>query len=318
MIEKITGFIPAGGMGTRLQPLTAEQPKPYLLMGSGHKRLIDYPLGVMSRESNIIVTVGYLGEMLLEYLESYHENKQLTVLQDSRLSNIGGSLAEHLNVMETKLSDYTLIIPADHIVEGLDMAQLQKKHEEQKSEITILAVEPLMFGDYVNVDCHNIVKGVNNSRLESTSRYSSTGIYLFNTNFLLRAIKRKVKQGWQGEAYDITRDLVFPSIESGRVHAFVLGKGGYWDDTGTIARYYRNNMRLSNGTNIVASSARIDSRVTLEDSIVLDNTTLSGDVTIKNSIVSANTIVKESSHSTNSITIFSREGGKKHAILEKS
>jgi ADP-glucose pyrophosphorylase len=316
MTERITGFIPAGGEGVRLQPLTAEHPKPHLLMGSGDKRLIDYPLQVLPDGSNLIVSVGYQGNKLIDHLKHRYENIKPIILQDSKLSNIGGSLAQHFDLVERELSDFTLIIPADHVIEGLNVVQLQREHEERGSEITVLAVKPLTYGDYLHIDDSGSVRAINGLQPFSTTRYSSTGIYLFNTSFLLQAIRRRVKQGWQGEEYDITKELVFPSIEKGRVSAHILEENGYWDDSGTLARYFVNNMRLSCGENVIAPSSNIHDNAVLKNSIVLDNAIV-GDVVIKNSILAPNAQVNVSNFSMVPITVYSKEGGKKHVTMEE-
>ena len=67
----IVAMVLAGGEGTRLQPLTAEQPKPAVPFANGY-RLVDFVLSNLlnSRISTIYVLAQYKPEALVKHVQS--------------------------------------------------------------------------------------------------------------------------------------------------------------------------------------------------------------------------------------------------------
>ncbi len=64
-------------------------------------------------------------------------------------------------------------------------------------------------------------------------------------------------------------------VMQANVASFTLPENGYWDDTGTLQRYYRNNMRLSKNRNVISRKAQINSNVEIHSSVILDDVDLS-------------------------------------------
>lgn len=318
MLEKLTGFIPAGGKGERLYPLTVTCPKPALLMGSGNKRLIDHSLQVIPNESNVVISVGFQGKVLTEYLCQKPFRQDTEILYDTSLSNIAGSMAQHIKEIERIFSDYVLVLPADHILKGLDIKRLLDEHISRNANITVLVTEPKKYGDYLDTDKGNVI-GVSNQD-QYSNIYSSTGIYLFKTSFLLSSIHQKLSQGWQGEECDLTKEIVFPSIQSGNVICHVLGRNCYWDDTGTLERYYQNNIRLSVGNNVISHTALIDECVDLDQVIVLDGARLHSRVKLKRVIVASGSEIRKESNVTEDeqLVVLYNNGDKKYVEMGKN
>ena len=59
----------AGGLGTRLAPLTQEVPKPMVIIG--RKPFLHYQLALLERQgfTRILLLVGYLGRQIMEYFK---------------------------------------------------------------------------------------------------------------------------------------------------------------------------------------------------------------------------------------------------------
>lgn len=292
MKERVTGFIPAGGEGRRLKPLTDRWPKPALLMGSESKRIIDFPLDLLEkRADNVIVSTGYFPGILETYLES-REDPSLIVFQDRGLWNIGGSLLQHYErmVKDDLLSDNIIVIPGDHVIEGLELVELVRFHEENKADVSAVVINFKPYGDYLSlredgsIACQDFLG-------RGGKCYNSTGIYVFRTDYLLDRIKREIERGWNGGEFDLTKKVVFPAIGKDLVFGFLLGdEFSYWDDAGTVLRYFHNNMRLSHGGNIIAANSSIGEQVTLEHTIVLDRVRLIGKCKMVNVVVSPYTV----------------------------
>lgn len=74
----------AAGKGTRLRPLTDTCPKPLVKVGS--KPLLDHIVGALpSSVDELIIVVGYLGDMIKEYCgDEFHGRKVTYVVQEEQ------------------------------------------------------------------------------------------------------------------------------------------------------------------------------------------------------------------------------------------
>ncbi len=78
------------------------------------------------------MAVGYAGDVLLDHLHRGTTTRDLRIVQDSGISNIGGSLAQHIKEIEDELSEFVLVLPADHVLEGLNVPELIQRHVIKK------------------------------------------------------------------------------------------------------------------------------------------------------------------------------------------
>ena len=70
------------------------------------------------------------------------------------------------------------------------------------------------------------------------------------------------------------RDFITPLIYTGNVVSHRLPDEGYWDDAGTIKRYYDNNMRLSLSNNVLDDEATIGGEATVSRSVLIESTAI--------------------------------------------
>ncbi|MDD3679580.1 MAG: sugar phosphate nucleotidyltransferase [Candidatus Shapirobacteria bacterium] len=290
-IERVSGFVPVGGKGKRLQPLTNRWAKPALLMGSGDSRIMDYSLEVLKGTASTFVSLYTHSEIIRHCLGEKERNKRLIILEDSYLGNIGGSLLQHHEIIAQQASDYILIIPGDHVIEGLDISGLVGDAIEKRASITVVLDPRATYGEYLHYRPQdNLVDRVVRHRGPNEIAY--TGISLFRSNFLLSRIKKELTTSGDLAVLDVTNQIIFPKIENDQVFAYVLPTESHWDDTGTIDRYYLNNIRFSKGKNVVAQNAGVGQGVKIEKTIVLDNARLEGDCHIVNAIIAPGTRVR--------------------------
>lgn len=280
MPEDIVGFVPAGGKGERLRPLTTTFPKPLLLMGSSEKRIIDYPLDSLTPVvSRTYITVGH-GSYWFESLLGHSNTK---ILRDKLLLNIGGSFLQHLPelIREGVLGDTVIMVPGDHVVQGLDFQEMIRQHRQKKAKVTVGLVEGKRYGDYFLVDNEGQITNLDPNHTGNCC----SGIFVMNSAFLIDRLQTMISRGWDDTPCDLTRDVIFPEIEKGMVYGYKFGDSTFWDDAGTFERYYANNMRLSSGNNIVSPTAQLASGVRLKRSIVLDWAYVSPDLHMENVVV---------------------------------
>lgn len=263
---ELVGYIPAGGLGERLRPLTTNFPKPLLLMGEKDRRIIDFPVSCVRKiTSRVLITTAFCHERFSSYFDG--DDKGLIFLRDVYLLNVGGSLLQHYGLISEPglLGDNVLMVPGDHVVENVDFDEMSRSHIENNADITIGLVEKKKYGDYVCLDRFGGVVEIG-----TEGDFSYTGICIIKSLFLLDELNRIIKAGWDNTNFDFGKGIVAAAIGRFNVKGYGFGSGSYWDDAGTIDRYFLNNMRLSKGENVISASAEVTDVSKVTRSVILD------------------------------------------------
>ena len=132
---KITGFLYAAGLGTRLYPLTASKPK--ALVRYNGKTLLDNALEKLfgAGVSEVIVNVHHFPDMMVEALRQHPCASRIRVSDErAYLRETAGGLkfAEHL----WQHSDLLLLYNVD-IVSNINLNNLIDSHIEHKADATL-------------------------------------------------------------------------------------------------------------------------------------------------------------------------------------
>lgn len=289
MTSELVGYIPVGGLGERLRPLTTNFPKPLLLMGEGDKRIIDFPLFCINKSANrVLVATAFCHEHFDDYFKDRNDN--LTLLRDQHLLNVGGSLLQHYKLISEPglLGDNLLMIPGDHVVENVDFDEMNRLHIENKADISLGLTEKKQYGDYVSLN-----KGGKVIEMGAEGNFSYTGICILKSSFLLDELNKIIKRGWDNTNFDLGKSIITTAVNKFNVRGYVFGENSYWDDAGTIDRYFFNNMRLSDGRNVVSPSAEISDNTIITRSIVLDGARVNLNGKLDGVIVPPNNLVKD-------------------------
>ena len=222
--------IMAGGEGTRLRPLTANQPKPMLPMANAP--MAEHVVNLLRQHGfdEIVVTVGFLASTIRTYFGDGSElGVHLVYATEETPLGTAGSV---LNARD-ELDDRFLVISGD-VLTDVDLTALVEFHTKQSGVVT-LALEavpnPLEFG-IVILDAEGRVERF----LEKPgwgdvfSDTINTGIYVLEPEVF----------DWipAGRAVDFSSE-VFPSmLEAGRPMYGYVGHD-YWEDVGTLEAYLR-------------------------------------------------------------------------------
>tara|TARA_B100001245_G_scaffold87559_1_gene63169 strand:+ start:1141 stop:2040 length:900 start_codon:yes stop_codon:yes gene_type:complete len=282
MAERLTTFIPAGGLGSRLHPHTIETPKPMLLMGTANKRLIDHPLEISTGISDQVwVSVDYLAEIIEQHLEG---KPKIKTLRDEKTVGSGGSLIEHYNTFSDLDSDGDLLVlPSDHIYDGdFNIEKYWNIHKESEADVTLLTVPNKQYGEFLVVDGDNAlsIEGHTTPRTVST-----TGTYMFRNGFILDILNKMRRRGEAN--LNIYKDIVCPSVGRVAVKSHFIGyEQGLWEDTGTPERFLQSNMRLNGGDNVISKEASIEESTHLRRCVVLGSAVLPSGLRIEDAIIS--------------------------------
>ncbi|MEK6874776.1 MAG: nucleotidyltransferase family protein [Nanoarchaeota archaeon] len=140
-------IILAGGLGTRLLPITKTIPKPLVPFQSG--TVIDAILNLLKRQGILKATlcVGYIGEMIESYLGNGSRiGMKLTYSYDKELLGTGGALAR-----VSAPSGTFLLLNADTFLE-CNLSKAYKQHKQSAALATILLTKVENPSEYGVVD----------------------------------------------------------------------------------------------------------------------------------------------------------------------
>lgn len=162
----------AGGLGTRLHPLTADCPKPLLKVGS--KPILENIIMAFTGQGfrKFFLSVNYKAEMISEYFgDGSNWGAEIKYIHEKERLGTAGSLS----LLPEKPKNSMIVMNGDLLTHA-DFSDIIQFHERNNAAATLVAREyenTIPFG-VVNVD-GNIVKNIEE---KPTSRHLvSTGIY---------------------------------------------------------------------------------------------------------------------------------------------
>jgi len=262
---KIVAVVLAGGEGSRLYPLTAEQAKPALPFANGY-RIIDFVLSnlVNSKISTIYVLAQYKPASLIEHIETawspwFADTQGVIKVLLPRSNTLGGrykgtadAVYQHLDLLQAHSPDLVAVFAADHIYR-MDLRQMAAFHRSRDAEATIAAVsvpveQASSFG-ILSTGADGRVRDFREKPAypaavpgDGNRAYASMGNYLFDPATLEKLMKESRRLG----DTDFGRDILPRIANSARVYAYDFESNhvpgvqeheerAYWRDVGTLS-----------------------------------------------------------------------------------
>ncbi|HKE37959.1 MAG TPA: sugar phosphate nucleotidyltransferase [Candidatus Baltobacteraceae bacterium] len=231
------GVILAGGLGSRLRPLTKVTNKHLLPIYD--KPMIYYPIETLCKagiRDIMIVTGGHSAGDFLRLLGNGAEFGLKDIYYTFQEGE--GGIADALRLCEHFAEDSRIaVILGDNIVQD-DISPFVRKFEQQTSGARILLKEvtdPQRFG-VPELDGDRIVR-IEEKPAEPKSNYAVTGIYMYDERVF--DFIRNLKPSGRGEL-EIT-DVNNQYIREGDLFYDVLD--GWWTDAGTFeSLFHANNL----------------------------------------------------------------------------
>ena len=222
----------AGGEGTRLRPLTSNQPKPMVpIVG---KPCMEHILELLKDHGleEVIVTLAFLPQAIRGYFgtgESLGMEIEYSV-EETPLGTAGS-----VRLASDRLDDTFLVISGDALCD-FDLSALVDFHKQKGAAVTIglKSVEnPLEFGIVVTDEDGRIERFLEKpSWSQVFSDTINTGVYVLEPE-VLRHIP-------DDRPFDFSKELFPLLLEMGRpLYGYVME--GYWQDIGNLDQYRQAN-----------------------------------------------------------------------------
>jgi glucose-1-phosphate adenylyltransferase len=260
----IVAMVLAGGEGTRLHPLTAEQAKPAVPFASGY-RLVDFVLSnlVNSRISTIYVLAQYKPESLVKHIANawapwFADGEGTIKALLPRSNTLGGqfkgtadAVYQCLDLLQAHSPDIVAVFAADHVYR-MDVRQMVAFHREHRADVTVSAVGvPLSQASHFGIlgttpegrikEFKEKPQHAPAMPSDPTRAYASMGNYLFDPEVLQDALIDARRRG----DTDFGRDVLPRLCTSHNVYAYDFAQNripglqdyeehAYWRDVGTL------------------------------------------------------------------------------------
>jgi len=328
--------IMAGGEGTRLRPLTANQPKPMLPMVN--RPMAEHVVNLLRRHGfeDIVVTVAFLANHVRTYFGDGSEfGVHMVYAAEETPLGTAGSVLNARDVLDERF----LVISGD-VLTDIDLSELVTFHDKSSSKATLAlkAMEnPLEFGIVITDSDGRVERFLEKPGWGDVfSDTINTGIYVLEPEVF----------DWipSGRQVDFSAE-VFPAMLQAGLPMFGFVAGGYWEDVGTHDAYLRahadildgkvdvevpgfplrphvwvgegaeihptaeidgpaligDNCRIGPGAfirdhSVLGANARVGENSLLERTVVHENSYLAASVTARGAVISRSCDVRQGSH----------------------
>tara|TARA_B100001540_G_C15698984_1_gene592901 strand:- start:96 stop:965 length:870 start_codon:yes stop_codon:yes gene_type:complete len=240
MIKK--GIVLAGGMGTRMSPLTKAVNKQLLPVYD--KPLLYYPLSVLMlakiRNILIIVNKGQLNQFKKIIPSGNNLGIKITYKEQDRPRGLPDAFILGEKFIE---KDNVALVLGDNFFYGQNLRAMLLKCSKLKKGAKIL-IHPVS-----NPELYGVAKLNNKNRIitlkekpkKYISKFAITGLYFFDNKVVNYA--KKLKPSKRNELEII--DLLKKYKNSKNLYADYVGRGGAWLDTGSIDDFYKTSSFVS-------------------------------------------------------------------------
>jgi glucose-1-phosphate thymidylyltransferase len=240
MIKK--GIILAGGMGSRMSPLTKAVNKQLLPIYD--KPLIFYPLSILmlAKIKNILIIVNK--GQLNQFKKVLPDGKNLGIKISYAEQEKPKGLPDAFIVGEKFIGkDNVALILGDNFFYGQSLVERLNNNAKLSNGASVLVhsvAKPELYGVAKLNKNKKIIKIVEKPK-KFISDYAITGLYFFDNNVI--NFSKKLKPSKRGEIEIV--DLLNEYKKRNMLYADFIGRGGAWLDTGSIEDFYKTTAFVS-------------------------------------------------------------------------
>lgn len=314
----LKAMVMAAGVGSRLDPLTKEVPKPIVPIANRPVMDILFERLLEISVKDVIANTHYLSEKIVKHYENNDLGINFNYVHEKDLSGTAGGVKK-CQFFFDEGEDF-LVLSAD----GLSNADLQAgidAHKKSGAIATIgikkIALEEIPNFGVVVTDENGFISGFQEKPAikDAKSDCINTGIYIFNYKIFDYIPENSF--------YDFAKN-VFPRLLADGIKINTFPVEEYWSDIGTIDQYFQSTQDLFNklykinhspiveteegsyiagkshissctkfiGFNTIGENCIIGKNVTLENCIVWDDVEIKDNLTLQNCIIASHSEIK--------------------------
>ncbi len=269
----------AGGMGSRLAPITDTLPKPLVPVAG---------VPVITRLTALLKQNGFSSAVMTvcalpEAFDSYRDpNLPLETVKGKIPLGSAGSVKAVSHLLE----DTFLVISGDTVT-NFDLQKAMETHKKEHRKVTILLTRTPTPGEFGIVSLKGgKITGFSEKPTwrDTFSNLISTGIYLLD-----RSVLEQIPGGVQ---YDFGKDLFPDLLKKGiPLHGEIME--GLWYDVGKPESYYRCNMAFTGGNTVVGEECDLHPTAKVTRSILHHRVTVGANAKVENAILCSGVAVEE-------------------------
>lgn len=224
------GILLAGGLGTRLHPLTNAISKQALPIYD--KPMIYYPLSVLMLADIKDILIISTKRDLKIFEEMFKDGSQLGINISYKVQDYPNGIAECFLLAKDFIDDDNVcLILGDNIFYGHDFVKILKNASQNTEGATIFGYNvsnPSDFG-VIEFDEDNNVLSIEEKPTHPKSNYAIVGLYFYDNDVI--KIAQNIKPSTRGEL-EIS-DINSEYLKRKKLKVEILGRGLAWLDTGT-------------------------------------------------------------------------------------
>ena len=220
--------IMAGGLGTRLYPLTKETPKPMLLVNG--KPILERIIEKLISQGfqNFYISINYLGEQIKDYFKDGSKwDISIKYIEETKRLGTAGALYQ----LKEVINEPFIVMNGD-IITDLDFRSFFNFHQKENSLATICLYKQVHQVPFGVVEFNNKFQITSMKEKPKNEYYVNMGIYVFSPS-VLHYIP-------ENEYYDMP--TLFQNLIDDQKSAKVFVFDGLWNDIGRVEDYQSANI----------------------------------------------------------------------------
>lgn len=222
-------MILAAGVGSRLDPLTRNLPKP--MVPIVNKPVMEHIVELLAKHGfkEIMVNLHYLGDQIQEYFGTGQKwGVKIHYSPEDQLWGDAGSVKR----CESFFDEDTFVVVGGDDLADIDIKRLVRFHEEKKALATIalsLVDDPSEYGIALLNDRGRITRFLEKPKGEVIfSNSANTGVYIFDKH-IFELIPKGVPYGFGNN--------LFPLLLQQKSRFYGYLTRSYWKDVGNLRQY---------------------------------------------------------------------------------
>ena len=290
----------AGGEGTRLRPMTANQPKP--LLPVANRPIMEHVLRLLKKHGfeETVVTVQFLAALVRNY---FGDGEDVGMFLQYATEEMPLGTAGSVKNAEDALKDSPFLVISGDALTDMDLTEMCQFHKENSALVTVgltRVPDPLEFGIVIADEDGRIQRFLEKPTWGQVfSDTVNTGVYIMEPEVLAEVSPK--------ESVDWSHD-VFPKLLARGAPIFGYISDKYWEDVGTLESYLKAQADvLSRKVEVdiagfevspgmwIAEGADVDPDAVLKGPVVVgDYAKIEAGATVREySVIGANVVVKE-------------------------